>query len=480
MGKSIIISEKTFNSLIRGTLNEAFAKMGRGRTSAATKLADVLESNRILMQNGLSLFKDTAINELPEIVADCTNNPKLLNIVLEDEDNEIFTDQQAKDFVLYRVKGIPMKGENIYWEKLSEIAKSESSLRRSGSDSSKSESDKIISQRANAKAGRENDFIKSIKTGDEGDPAIEKVCSRYPSTSYKGGTVYMFVKTSGELGEKERTNVRQLRTTLKNIGYMLGPATLHKDRERKLAYIYFNVEKGLNEGVGIGLLSEAQVKIDNFDKVAKLLQFQGNPGDEFYFVQIIKRFKDNPNDDKSQGNYSSGAWYLKSWRIHSAQELMQLKPEIIKWCENNNARAYITINTRNTKETDDYIKVMKQKLGPGAKNVEDRVAGVAKDGDNWKGQRVRLFLDIDTPDKRIWDEVKYILNMCGIQILDEYVTPSGGLHIILPNKEERNLYYAKKLFMKFDDWKDKKMLATVHANVDGKIILYSNVNTKGY
>ena len=92
MGKNIIISEKTFNSLIRGTLNEAFAKMGRGRTSAATKLADVLESNRILMQNGLSLFQDTALNELPEIVGECANNPKLLNVVLEDEDNEIFTD----------------------------------------------------------------------------------------------------------------------------------------------------------------------------------------------------------------------------------------------------------------------------------------------------------------------------------------------------------------------------------------------------
>ena len=229
----------------------------------------------------------------------------------------------------------------------------------------------------------------------------------------------------------------------------------------------------------IGMLSEAQQKIDNFDKVAKMMVFNAN-GDDFYFVQIIKRFKDNPNDDKSQGNYRAGAWYLKSWRIHSAHELMQLKPEIIQWCEQNNARAYVTVNSRSTKETDDYIKIMKQKLGPNAQNVEDRIAGAAKDGPSWKGQRVRLFLDIDTPDKKIWDEVHYILNMCGIQIIDEYETPSGGLHIILPNKEERNLYYAKKLFAKFDGWKDKGLLATVHPNVDGKIILYSNVVTKGY
>ena len=109
------------------------------------------------------------------------------------------------------------------------------------------------------------------------------------------------------------------------------------------------------------VLCEAQQKIDNFDKVEKLLEFNDN-GDDFYFVQIIKRYKDNPNDDKNQGNYRAGAWYLKSWRIHSADELAQLKPVIIKWCEENNARAYISLNSRSTKDTDSYIKIMKQKV----------------------------------------------------------------------------------------------------------------------
>ena len=36
------------------------------------------------------------------------------------------------------------------------------------------------------------------------------------------------------------------------------------------------------------------------------------------------------------------------------------------------------------------------------------------------------------------------------------------------------LYYLKRLFSKFDNWKYKGKLATVHPNVDGKIILYSN------
>ena len=236
------------------------------------------------------------------------------------------------------------------------------------------------------------------------------------------------------------------------------------------------------------ILSEAQTLVDNFDKVVKLLTF--NTPDDFYFVQIIKRFKDNPNDDKSQGNYHAGGWYLKSWRIRSVDELISLKPEIIKWCEDNNARAYITINSRSEQETNDFIKIYRKKYpATDARYVhaDEIVPGQAKDGPSWKGQRSRLFLDIDcpknqtTPDGRnVWDEVRYMIQMVGIQPLDEYETPSGGLHIILPDKEDKKLYYLKRLFNKFDNWKYKGKLSTVHTNVDGKIILYSNVKTKGY
>lgn len=236
------------------------------------------------------------------------------------------------------------------------------------------------------------------------------------------------------------------------------------------------------------ILSEAQTLVDNFDKVAKLLTF--NTPDDFYFVQIIKRFKDNPNDDKTQGNYHAGGWYLKSWRVKSVDELISLKPEIVKWCEDNNARAYITINSRSEQETNNFVKIYRKKYPTtDARHVhaDEIVPGQAKDGPSWKGQRSRLFLDIDCPKnqkgpdgRNIWNEVKYMIQMVGIQPLEEYETPSGGLHIILPDKEDKKLYYLKRLFNKFDNWKYKGKLSTVHTNVDGKIILYSNVNTKGY
>ena len=133
---------------------------------------------------------------------------------------------------------------------------------------------------------------------------------------------------------------------------------------------------------------ESRNLIDNFDKICNLLEF--NSDDDFYFVQIKKRWKDN--DDAyaerdagmASGIYHGGAWHLKSWRIHSAKELMQLKPEIVKWCEDNNARAYITVNTRSTKDTDSYVKVYQSKYSKDDaryKHADEIVPGQAKTGD---------------------------------------------------------------------------------------------------
>ena len=236
------------------------------------------------------------------------------------------------------------------------------------------------------------------------------------------------------------------------------------------------------------ILSEGQTLIDNFDMASKLLDVQ--TPDDFHFVQIIKRFKDNPNDDKRKGNYHGGAWYLGGFRVHNSQELNSLKPQIISICNQNNARAYMTINKRSDKETDSYIKVYRSKLIPNDaryKYADQIVPGQAKTGDNWKGIRKRLIIDIDVPkdavDNRgvnIWNAVHFLIQNFGIQPIGEYVTSSGGLHIILPDKEDQQFLRMKRIFKNFDDGIDKGRLATVHPNEDAKIILYSNVKTKGY
>ena len=51
---------------------------------------------------------------------------------------------------------------------------------------------------------------------------------------------------------------------------------------------------------------DGTVEVDNYEEIAKLLDFK-NPNDTVYFVQIVKRDKDNPGQ-KSKYN---AAQYLK-------------------------------------------------------------------------------------------------------------------------------------------------------------------------
>ena len=67
--------------------------------------------------------------------------------------------------------------------------------------------------------------------------------------------------------------------------------------------------------------------------------------------------------------------------------------------------------------------------------------------------------------------------------ITEFVAVEENVKIYLmklTNKEDIETTVGLFLFNKFDNWRYKGKRSTVHANVDGKIILYSNVQTKGY
>lgn len=248
---------------------------------------------------------------------------------------------------------------------------------------------------------------------------------------------------------------------------------------------------------------QARMVVDNFDMVGNYMEF--NTPDDVYFVQIIKRWKDNKDKPganaaklkgKANGTYNSGAWYLKHYIIHSKQELENLRGEIVKVCSYNNARAYITINSRNETQSNQYIQKFKQRYGnnpkdPRVMNAEAVVYGQAKSGSVWRNERLRVLLDVDTQrDSKVklpngsvvnvWDETKRRLNKLGIKVVAEYETPSGGLHLILNNKNNRNLKPFYSGLKDFDGGRNLNNLATVHPSEDIKMVLYSNVETEGY
>lgn len=241
--------------------------------------------------------------------------------------------------------------------------------------------------------------------------------------------------------------------------------------------------------------------VDNFEMLKDYMEF--NSPDDVYFVQVIKRWKDNkdkPDADawkaagKAKGSYHAGAEYLNYYLIHSAAELEALKPDIVKACSYNNARAYISINSRKQSQVNQYMAKFKGRFNPNdprAKNAEAILYGMPKSGPAWKNERFKVLLDIDTtrdakakmPDGKmvnVWDETKKRLNDLNIKVAAEYETPSGGLHLILNNKNNRNLRPFYKGLKDFDGGRDLDRLATVHPSEDIKMVLYSNVDTEGY
>jgi len=77
--------------------------------------------------------------------------------------------------------------------------------------------------------------------------------------------------------------------------------------------------------------------IDNFEQIKQYLTFDSS--DDFYYVQIIQRRKENP--ELKTNNYM-----VKSYTITSADYLDMKKKEIVTLCELHNARAYINLNKR--------------------------------------------------------------------------------------------------------------------------------------
>lgn len=83
------------------------------------------------------------------------------------------------------------------------------------------------------------------------------------------------------------------------------------------------------------------MNIDNFKLIRKLLKF--DDPDKFYFVQIFKRRKDNPELEKNNK-------VIDNFYIYTAEQFESLRSKIIDKCDQNNARAYIRLNRRSDKK----------------------------------------------------------------------------------------------------------------------------------
>ena len=221
------------------------------------------------------------------------------------------------------------------------------------------------------------------------------------------------------------------------------------------------------------------VEVDNFDAVKNIMEFK-DPNDTLYFVQIVKRDKDNPGQ-KSEFN---AAMYLKEYYIKSVKEFEGLEYEIKSICAKENARAYVWLNPRSQAMVDQYTKVNMSRWKRNPKEGR-RFGWKAKALAAGKGldvpERPLCFIDVDSDDRKEITMVMDIIKKAGIKPLYAYRSLNNGMHIILPDKEA-----AKKLdFSPINGnlqglGRVAKMNAKVGVEIDKPTLLYACLKPQGY
>lgn len=226
-------------------------------------------------------------------------------------------------------------------------------------------------------------------------------------------------------------------------------------------------------------LANGYVEVDNYQAIGNLLEFK-KPNDTIYFVQIIKRDKDNLGQ-KSKYN---AAQYLKEYYFEGLDEFLNAEQEIKSMCKKENARAYIYMNARSKAVVDKWTQINLQRMNK-HRGMMDKFGGNAKAlaaGRSFDDpSRPLCFIDVDSDDQRDIDMTLQIIKYMGIEPLYTYRSLNNGIHIILPNVED-----AKKL--KFDiingDLRGKsrrvKMNAKVGLEIDKPVLLYACLKPQGY
>jgi hypothetical protein len=95
--------------------------------------------------------------------------------------------------------------------------------------------------------------------------------------------------------------------------------------------------------------------VDNFEQIRRLLKFRND--DEFYYIQIIQRRKDEGNSELRRGQRE-----IRNYIVRNLEYFDQIKNEVIDLAKKNNARAYINLNPKSHKKVAHEMLINLSKL----------------------------------------------------------------------------------------------------------------------
>jgi len=160
--------------------------------------------------------------------------------------------------------------------------------------------------------------------------------------------------------------------------------------------------------------------VDNFDVILNMLSFDSK--DDFYFVELIKRKKDNNPDTQSQK-------LIEWFEFNSKEKLISMKQYIHDKCVSENCRAYIRLNKRDKKQV--ALQVLREISNRVAnsdyniKNVYHQVLGRYHNDKNKK-----WIIDIDGDDIEKIDDIYLFFS----NLRTKYVLPDTMVHALIPTK----------------------------------------------
>ena len=162
--------------------------------------------------------------------------------------------------------------------------------------------------------------------------------------------------------------------------------------------------------------------MNNFTKIKEILKFE-DP-DKFYFIQILKRRKDNPTMGKDMCN-------IDNFCVYSLDDFERYESRIKEICERNNARAYIRLNRRSDKKIAlQMLARMAQMIASEQYNIRKLYYSIA--GEYHSEQDKTWIIDIDMKPFDDFDKIEKLIN--GLQPIGDKLIATiptvNGFHMI--------------------------------------------------
>jgi len=156
---------------------------------------------------------------------------------------------------------------------------------------------------------------------------------------------------------------------------------------------------------------------------------------KFYFIQILQRKKDNPEQEKS-------VRCLGNYYVYSKEGLEHMMPEIISLCELNKARAYINPNMLDdisvAFEANEYIaQMLKNGEWKSVKNAYSKACGSCHNAGKDKLWLIDLDDDAVDKEEEIREYLKGVQPNIGEDKVALVVPTRHGKHLLVHPHDPR-------------------------------------------